>query len=62
MPRPANVDRPVEKNISIPESLHTRVELLLFSEIEGRVPHGAWSRLVQGLLRAHLESLGKGEQ
>lgn len=61
MARPAKLDRPVEKSISLPQSLHTRIELLLFSDLEGRVPHGAWSRLVEGLLRAHLERLqGQG--
>lgn len=55
MGRPAKLDRPVEKSISIPGSIHTRLELLLFSELEGRVPHGAWSKLVEGLLRDYLE-------
>ncbi len=57
MPRgkPPKVIRPVLKNISLPEDLVARVELELYSELEGRVPHGAWARLVERLLREHLD-------
>lgn len=58
MPRPRLVDRPVEKTISIPSSITTKVDLLLHSELEGRVPHGKWSELVGQLLRDWLK--GKG--
>lgn len=55
MGRPKNVIKSVEKNISIPEDVVCRIDLQLFSELEGRVPHGAWSRLVTKLLRNDLE-------
>lgn len=58
MARTKLIDRPVEKTISIPKSIHDRLELQLFSELQGRVPHGKWSELVVGLLREYLE---KGE-
>lgn len=45
-----NVDKPVEKNLSLPTSIVARVDLLLYSELEGRVPHGAWAKLVTRLL------------
>lgn len=49
--------RPREKKISIPEDLADKIDLLLFSQIEQCVPHGAWSKLVENLLRQHLSSL-----
>lgn len=61
MPQPFKADRPIEKTISIPTSIHTRVELQLFSELEGRVPHGAWSRLTSKLLEEWLAKLPKKE-
>lgn len=51
MPRPKKTDRPVEKHIPLPTSLVAEVELRLFSELEGKVPHGAWSGLVIRLLQ-----------
>lgn len=54
MPRPKKTDRPVEKNISLPESIVLRVELELHSELEGRVPFGAWQRYIVGLIEADL--------
>lgn len=59
MPRPLKADRPVEKSISIPGSVATRVDLQLYSEFEGRVPHGAWSRLMTTLLEQYLANLSK---
>lgn len=50
MPKPPRVDRPVEKKLSLPQSLVAQVELQLFSELEGKVPFGAWSKLIEQLL------------
>jgi hypothetical protein len=55
MARPKLIDPSVEKNISIPQSLCTRVELMLFSELEGKVPHGAWKGYIERLIREDLE-------
>lgn len=52
--KPRKIDRPVEKKVSIPESVTTRVDILLFSEVEGKVPHGAWSELITRLLTQYL--------
>ena len=57
MARPRLVIRPVEKTFSIPEDVVARIELELFSELEGRVPVGKWSALVTDLLRAHIKNL-----
>lgn len=51
MPKPKNVIPPVEKTLSLPGNVVAEVELRLFSELEGRVPHGAWARLITGLLQ-----------
>ena len=53
MPRPLKTDRPVEKNISLPTSIVARVELELFSELEGKVPFGAWQKFLVGLIEDH---------
>lgn len=57
MPRPRNAIKSIEKNISIPEDLVARVELELWSELEGKVPFGAWKELIVGLLREHFAKL-----
>lgn len=55
MGRPKKAIRPVEKSISIPEDITMQVDLRLFSLLEGRVPHGAWSRYVTGLIIKDLQ-------
>jgi hypothetical protein len=55
MPRPPRADRPQDKTISLPTSLCGKVDLLLFSPLEGRVPHGAWARYITGLIEQDLE-------
>lgn len=54
MPRPRKAIRPVEKNISLPQDLVLKVDLLLYSELEGKVPFGAWQRYVERLIREDL--------
>lgn len=58
MPRPKHVDPRISKNLCIPKSIVTHVDLLLWSDIEGRVPHGEWSELVSRLLADWLKSKG----
>ena len=60
MAKPRKTDRPVEKNISLPSSLVVRVDLELFSTVEGKVPFGAWQRYVVSLIEADLIRRGKG--
>lgn len=59
MARPRKAIRPIEKNISLPEDIVARVDLELFSEVEGKVPFGAWQRYIEGLIRADLARRGK---
>lgn len=60
MPRVKKIDRPIEKKLSIPKSIHDRVELLLYSELEGRVPLGKWSEFVVEALQEKLKGLNHG--
>lgn len=54
MPRPRKAIRPVEKNISLPQDLVLQVDLLLYSELEGKVPFGAWQRYIERIVREDL--------
>ena len=58
MGRPKKVDKPIYKNISFPESICAQVDLKLYSELEGRVPHGAWSKYLTRLVREDLNRRG----
>jgi hypothetical protein len=60
MARPRKTDRPIEKNISLPQSIVVRVELELFSALEGKVPFGAWQRYIVRLVEQDLVSKEKG--
>ena len=60
MPRPLKTDRPKRLEVQLPQSLRSQDEAELYSEVEGRVPHGAWSVLFEELLLKWLESRKKG--
>lgn len=53
MARPASINKPIEKKLSLGAELVAKVELALFSDLEGRVPYGAWSGLIEQLLREY---------
>ena len=59
MARPASINKPSEKKLSLDAELVAKVELALFSDLEGRVPYGAWSGLIEQLLR---EYFGRAER
>ena len=61
MPKPRRVDRPKELSISIPASLYYRLTLALWSEAEGRVPHGGYRDFLVPLISRELEK-GQREQ
>lgn len=42
MPTQPKIDRPRKLTTSFPESIMARLDLFLFSEVEGRVPKGAY--------------------
>ena len=58
MPRPAKIQRPVHKNLSLPEDLVAKVELELYSDVLQRVPMGAWQALITELLTGWLTQRG----
>lgn len=60
--RPPKVERMVEIRPTIPEELKARVDLLLFSPLEGRVPYGKLGELVSMLLQEHLDKLAQQEK
>lgn len=51
MGRHKKVDSSIPKHYQIPTTLAAQVDLLLFSPLEGKIPHGAQSDLVVRLLR-----------
>jgi len=56
------LDRPVRIKGWIPASLEARIDMLLWSDLEQRMPHRAWSDLVEGLLRSWLKEQGTASQ
>lgn len=58
MPRPKKLDRPHRLEVQIPESVYSKIQAELYSEVEGRVPHGAASELLTALLMTWLKSRG----
>lgn len=58
MPRKPFIDRPKRVEVQVPESILSKIQLELFSEIEGRVPHGKMSELVSALMKEWLQSRG----
>lgn len=56
MPRRPNLDRPTRLELKLPESVRARLDLLLFSELEGRVPLGAYQEFFLARLREHFDS------
>ena len=46
MGRPANVIPPTKLTTSIPQDVRVKLDLHLFSEIENRIPTGAYQRFI----------------
>jgi hypothetical protein len=44
--RPPDILRPVRLHTTLPEDLHAKLTLYLFSESEGRVPKGAYQKFI----------------
>jgi hypothetical protein len=55
MPKKRSTDRPVKVQTWLPTSLKARVDLFLYSPAEGRVPYGAFAKLVETLLTDYLD-------
>lgn len=53
--RPPSIQRSRPLTVHLDETLLARVDILLFSELEGRVPKGAYQRLFNTLISRWLE-------
>ncbi len=56
MGRRASLVPLIDFKCQMPEDLHTRLTLHLFSDLEQRVPYGAWTRFFTGLVREFFSS------
>ena len=61
MPRPKSANPNITKHIPINPDLLAQIELKLFSDVEGRVPYGAWTGFIESLLRQHLAAEARRE-
>lgn len=50
------IERTVATNLHLPETLRARLEIELHSEVEGRVPHGAYQRFFSERLVEYFSS------
>lgn len=55
MPRPKSLDPGISLHTKIPESLHSKLTLLLWSELENRVPAGAYQSFICSRIREFLD-------
>jgi hypothetical protein len=62
MGRPKQTIRHIYKTISLPEPLVARIELELFSEVEGKIPFGAQQEFFVGLITEYFAKLDGGVQ
>lgn len=46
MSRPANIHRPTTLNTTLPEDLRAKLDLYLYSEVEGRIPKGSYQKFI----------------
>ena len=62
MSRPQATVPKVKKNIALTLATATRLELELYSEVDGRVPVGAQAELIERLLVEHFAKLDKASR
>lgn len=55
MARPAKIVRPTKLHLAIPEDLRARMDLHLYSQVEQRIPVGAYQDFLCGLAREFFE-------
>lgn len=58
MPRPRAVTPPIKLTTYVPADLRGRLDAHLWSNAEGRVPHGAYQGFLAMLLREYFEHKG----
>lgn len=57
MTRRSNIIPSIKMSLWVPEDLRARLDLILFSDLEGRVPFGAYTVFYAEMLRARLDSI-----
>ncbi len=62
MPRTRAIERTVKLTISLDEGLYAKLALHLWSEVEGRVPVGAWKAFFEARMREFFERLERKEE
>lgn len=62
MARPKKVTRTIYKNIGLPEDLVARIELHLFSDLEGKIPFGAQQEFFAALAWKFFEELDAAQR
>lgn len=55
MPRRPNIDPPTTLTLKLPESVRVRLDLVLFSELENRVPFGKYQEFFLERIREFFE-------
>lgn len=55
MARRKNIIPSIKLTTTIPEDIHTRLSLFLFSELEGRIPPGAFQSFICDRTREYFE-------
>jgi hypothetical protein len=55
MSRRPNLIPSIQLNVALPEDVHTQLTLHLFSELEGRVPLGAYQRFITERIREYFQ-------
>lgn len=56
MPRQPNVIRPTKLHLGLPEDIRTRLDLFLWSDLEGCVPRGAYQRFIIDRIQEHFNN------
>ena len=58
MPRVKKIDRPVAMRVYLPQSVFDKLQLELYSELEGKGPHGKQSEVLTELTINWLKTRG----
>lgn len=59
MPRPKSLIPKTRVEIQLHSDLVARMDLLLFSDVQGRVPYGAREEFIANLIREHFSRIDK---
>lgn len=59
MSRPPNIIPPTRLTLRLPEDVRARLDLYLWSELEGRVPFGRYQEFFLARIREFFDSLEK---